>query len=654
MTLSPQQTQAIKRHLQAGLRAMYRPDPLPLAEWADRNFYLSAESSYTVGPWKSHPYQVPILNMMGNDDIRELNWRKSARVGYTKCITAAIAYFTEHKQRNQILWQPKEAAAEGFMQQHVQPTIRDVPLLRKLAPWYGKKHSDNKLDYKRFSNSRQLFVMGGAAASNYREKSVDVVYYDELSKFDGDIEGEGPPTLLGDKRLEGSAFPKSIRGSTPTLVGECQLSKAADEAEEQFQRFVPCPHCDEHQVLEWGGPDCDYGIKWDSPETVRQAYYVCKHCGAVIEQRDLAAMDAGGEYRSQTGMVTRDGLTFYRDGQQVDPPATVSVHVWAAYSPGTSWGQIAFDFLRVKGDPVKLKGWVNTTLGEPWEEAGERVEAHSLYMRREHYPEEIPQAAVVVVGGVDTQPDRLECSAWAFGPGNESWLVEHQIFYGDPNLPEVWERLTQWRHGSYQHESGARLRMAACGIDTGGHNTDAVYKYCKQHAAQRVYALKGSSTPGAPLAGRPSKNNKGKVDLFLIGTDTAKEMILGRLQIAEPGAGYVHFPVERGTDREYFEQLTGEKRVPVKRAGRIVHAFKAVRKRVEALDCYVYALAALEILNPDFEALARRLVPADDEPEPEPDTAAEPEQAARQYQQQRRARSKGRRRGKGFANSWRN
>ncbi|WP_460803430.1 phage terminase large subunit family protein [Microbulbifer agarilyticus] len=637
--LSALQTRAIKQELRAALRVLRRPEPLPMAEWADKYFYLSAESSYTQGRWKTEPFQLPVLNAMGNDDIVEVNWKKSARVGYTKCITVALAYYAEHKQRNQMLWQPSDAAAEDFMKQHAEPTIRDVPPLLKMAPWYGRKHRDNTINYKRFTNSRQWFIRGGKSAKNYREKSVDVVYYDELSSFDADIEKEGPPTVIGDKRIEGSAFPKSIRGSTPKLKGECQLSKAADEADEFFYRHVPCPHCGEHQVLEWGGPDVPYGIKWDSEETVLQAYYVCKHHGCVIEQRDLAAMDAAGEYRSQSGMVTRDGLTFTRDGKKVDPPLSVSFHIWAAYSPWTTWGKIARDFLRAKGDPIKLKGWVNTTLGEEWEEAGERVEAHHLYMRREHYPAQIPQSACVIVAGVDVQDDRLECSAWAFGGerGTESWLVEHEIFMGDPGRWELWQRLTDWRLKTFDHQSGARLRIAATAIDTGGHFTDMVYKYAKENGAQRVFAIKGSSQPGAPLVGRPSKNNKGNVNLFSIGTDTAKEMILGRLQINEPGAGYVHFPVE--IDREYCEQMTAEKRVPVRRNGRTVHTFKQMRPRNEALDCYVYALAALEILNPDFVALARRLLPAEPEPEENPNALHYPQEPEPPRPRKRRRRN---------------
>ncbi len=100
------------------------------------------------------------------------------------------------------------------MKTHVEPTIRDIPSLLALAPWYGKKHRDNTLTMKRFP----MVVASGAWAvkrQNYREKSVDVAGYDELAAFDEDIEQEGSPTFLGDKRIEGSVWPKSIRGSTP-------------------------------------------------------------------------------------------------------------------------------------------------------------------------------------------------------------------------------------------------------------------------------------------------------------------------------------------------------------------------------------------------------------------------------------------------------
>ena len=265
-TITTAQSRKLKRAIDLGLQSLKKPEPQTLAQWADQNFYLSPESSYAQGPWTSEPFQVAILNMIGNDDIIEFNWIKSARVGYTKIILCSIAYFAEHKQRNQMLWQPTDGAAEEFTKQHVDPMIRDVKPMRALAPWADTKHRDNTISYKRFSNSRQLHLKGGKAAKNYREKSVDVAYYDELSSFEPDVEKEGNPLALGDKRIEGSAHPKSVRGSTPKLKDTCLISLAASEADVFLRRYVPCPRCKEMFVLKWGGPDAEFGIKWDKDE----------------------------------------------------------------------------------------------------------------------------------------------------------------------------------------------------------------------------------------------------------------------------------------------------------------------------------------------------------------------------------------------------
>ncbi len=96
-----------------------------------------------------------------------------------------------------------------------------------------------------------MVVVSGAWAvrlQNYREKSVDVAGYDELAAFDDDIEKEGSPTFLGDKRIEGSVWPKSIRGSTPKVKGTCQIERAAKESEHFLRFHVPCPHCGKSSI----------------------------------------------------------------------------------------------------------------------------------------------------------------------------------------------------------------------------------------------------------------------------------------------------------------------------------------------------------------------------------------------------------------------
>ena len=236
MNISNSQVNRLRHFVRAGLRSLFRPEPQTAVEWADANYYLPKESAYQEGRWETLPFQRAIMNAMGSDYIREVNVVKSARVGYSKMLLGVYAYFIEHKQRNTLIWLPTDGDAENFMKTHVEPTIRDIPSLLALAPWYGKKHRDNTLTMKRFSNGRGFWCLGGKAAKNYREKSVDVAGYDELAAFDEDIEQEGSPTFLGDKRIEGSVWPKSIRGSTPKVRGTCQIERAASESP-HFMRF---------------------------------------------------------------------------------------------------------------------------------------------------------------------------------------------------------------------------------------------------------------------------------------------------------------------------------------------------------------------------------------------------------------------------------
>ncbi|WP_146640756.1 phage terminase large subunit family protein, partial [Escherichia coli] len=92
------------------LRGLLRPLPVTTVEWADQNYYLPPESSYLAGRWKTLPFQVAIMNCMGNDRIRTINLIKSARVGYTKMLMGVIGYFIEHKNRNSLLFQPTDSA----------------------------------------------------------------------------------------------------------------------------------------------------------------------------------------------------------------------------------------------------------------------------------------------------------------------------------------------------------------------------------------------------------------------------------------------------------------------------------------------------------------------------------------------------------------
>lgn len=591
----------LQQHLQRGLAAFGVPEPMTLDEWAREHFYLSAESSYVEQRWVPWGFQRAIMACISNDDIREVDLRKSARVGYTKILLAAIGYFAQHKRRNQALWQPTDDDRDEFVKTELDPMLRDVAVMESVFPAYLKRDKDNTLQAKKFLGSI-AHMKGGKAAKNYRRISVDTGYLDEYDAFDSNIEKEGDPGTLAAKRIEGATFPKLVVGTTPKLNGFSNIEKREREADIFLQRHVPCPECGEYHAITWGGKDEPHGFKWtdDDPDTVR---HLCPHCGALIDQAQYLAVADRGRYQSDDGTTCDDAGVFRNAaGEIIRPPAHVAFHVWSAYSPNVSWVGIVRDFLAAfresgEGKKEKLQAFWNTTLGEYWAEEFEKSDENELRARAEPYPlERVPMGAVLLLAGIDTQPNRLECVVWGYGRGCETWAIAQRIFFGNPDEDEVWHDLEEFLFETdFAHASGRRLRIAGAAIDTRGHNTHAVYNFCARHARRKVFAIAGRSGREKHIRDGASKVDidwKGRLRknglvLWWVGTNHAKDLIYGRLQIERPGPGYMHFSQELSD--EFFRQFTGEARTTRRTTRGDESTWTAIRKRVEAWDCTVYA-----------------------------------------------------------------
>jgi phage terminase large subunit GpA-like protein len=271
------------------------------------------------------------------------------------------------------------------------------------------------------------------------------------------------------------------------------------------------------------------------------------------------------------------------------------------------------DFLRAKGDAPLLKTFINTRLAETWDEdTGTKVDADALLDRVEPYERgQVPEPVVLVTAGVDVQDNRLAVSLWGWAAGEECWLIDHTEIWGDPTRTELWQQLQVILAGEYPRTDGKVLQVMAAAIDSGGHNTSEVYAFTRDAKRQgRLWvAIKGASTKGKPPIGRESKvdlNLKGATvklgaSVYLVGTDTLKDTIYGRMRHNEPGPGYPHFG-KAGTI-EYFQQLTAERKVTrFTRAGMPVSEYvKKPNARNEAIDTAVYAMAALHLLYRRFD-----------------------------------------------------
>ena len=133
-----------------------------------------------------------------------------------------------------------------------------------------------------------------------------------------------------------------------------------------------------------------------------------------------------------------------------------------------------------------------------------------------------------------------------------------------------------------------------------------------------VFAIKGQGgTSGDIWVTRPNRSNKGKIPLYTVRVDPAKEALYTSLQkVLEAGPGYLHFPLSvasgKELDQDYFDQLTSEvvfTRVDGRGFEKRVWQLRSEGSRNEALDTSNYADAAfygLCRMGLDLEREAKR------------------------------------------------
>jgi len=76
------------------------PKKLTLSQWADKNAYLSAESSAEGGRWRTLPYQKGIMDAITDPNVEQVTVMKSARVGYSKILNHNRVMFLKVSNSN--------------------------------------------------------------------------------------------------------------------------------------------------------------------------------------------------------------------------------------------------------------------------------------------------------------------------------------------------------------------------------------------------------------------------------------------------------------------------------------------------------------------------------------------------------------------------
>ena len=577
--------------LLACIEALQFEAELTVSEWADTHRVLSGRASSEPGPWRTDrtPYlREPMDCLSTTSPVQRVVLQFGAQLGKTESGANWLGYVIHHAPGPMLMVQPTVDMAKRLSKQRLESLITETSVLSELIAPARSRDSGNTMFSKEFPGGIMILT-GANSATGLRSSPCRYIFLDEVDAFPHDVDGEGDPVTLAERRSTTFSRRKILMTSTPTIK---DLSRIETEylLSDQRRFFVPCPCCGHPQWLQWGQ------MKWENnePET---AQYECESCRERFSEQHKTAMLARGQW-----LPTAPG----------DGGKTAGFHLSSLYSPlgWKSWPEIVEDFLKSKGDAPRLKTWVNTVLAETWEEDyAAKVGADTLLERVEFYePQVVPERAVAVTAGVDVQDNRLAVSVWAWGREEEGWLIDHQEIYGDPATPHLWKQLDELLLRPFNHEIGQPLRPDVVAIDSGGHFTAEVYQYARERQGKGVIAIKGQSQRGKPPLGKPTKvdiNWRGRAlkkgaEVFPVGGDTIKNTLFARLRHNDPGPGFLHF--HHKLDGSYFDQLTAEKQVV-----RFVKGFphrewvKKPSARNEALDCMVYAYAALHRLYQRYD-----------------------------------------------------
>jgi len=567
---------------------------LTVDQWAAKYRVLSSRGS--VEPGKYNVDRTPFLRqpmeeLSTNSSTQRVVMMFAVQLGKTETMNNWIGYCIDHAPAPMLMCQPTLQMAQRLSKQRLESMLQDTPCLAEKIPPPRSRDSGNSQLAKLFPGGI-LILTGANSASSLRSMPAKYIGLDEVDAYPGDVEGEGDPVALAEKRASNYTKKKILLTSTPTIKDFSRI-EAEYENSDQRKFYVPAPCCGAFQVLNFDQ------LKWENKD-LSTVKYECEVCKEQFDETAKTTMLRKGEWRATKPENAGKTAGFWLNG--LNSPLG-----WF------SWSEMVDEFLKAKDDPALMRTWTNTRKAETFSyEYQSKLNAESLLQIRENYlPSEIPKDVVCLCLGVDVQggmgsaTQRLEISCWGFGAdpsgiGEQMYLIDHTIIYGDPNQGEVWKGLDILLTQTFDHPDGGKLKISGCAVDSGGLATQSVYDYCTKRRGQGVIAIKGSSRSGVPIIGKGTKvdiNYSGRVRkksgiVYIINTEDIKDKIFSKIKSKEK----IHFHAE--TTEEYFKELTGEYRtLKTNKKGYPVSTYeKKPNQAVEKLDCCVYAFSMYYLL----------------------------------------------------------
>lgn len=327
--------------------------------------------------------------------VEEVVVMSSAQVGKTEILNNVVAFFIDQDPSPMLIVQPTLEMGEAWSKDRLAPMIRDTPCLRGQIQNPRARDSGNTLLHKTFPGGH-LTIAGSNSPASLASRPIRVVLQDEVDRYPASAGAEGDPCSLADKRTANFWNRKKGKFSTPTVRGVSRI-ELAYEGSDKRRYSMPCPLCGEFQFLSWSQ------VKWDD-EAIDEASYECLFCRKRWSDAQRWRAVRFGRWKATAPFSGVAGF-----------------HLSAVYSPWTRLSDLAKQWTEAQRSPELLKTFINTALGETWEEKSEKApDAHVLMERCEDFGSEVPDGVAIITAGVDVQADRIVVEVIGWGRDEES------------------------------------------------------------------------------------------------------------------------------------------------------------------------------------------------------------------------------------------
>jgi phage terminase large subunit GpA-like protein len=572
------------------------PERLKVSQSASMYVHLNNPGAYT-GPWLNSTawYMVEPMDTTVSRHYSGLIFVGPAQCGKTQALLLnVIAHHVKVDPMDILMFCPTQAAARDFSMRRIDRMHRNSPEIGRLLG--ASSDADNKFD-KMYVNGMML-TLSWPSVTEFAGRPVGIVLLTDYDRMPDDIDGEGAPYPLAQKRTttfrsfamalaESSPSrevenPKWIR-QTPHEAPPCKGILGLYNQGDRRRRYWPCPDCGSY--FEANFTMLVYERRTTNLESGETVRLQCPHCETKIhfDQRD--EMDA-------MGVWLKDGQWIDENGRVCgDEPRTSVASFWlnGVAASFVTWPKLvemylnALDVFDRTGSEEELTKFYNNDLGEPYlprSRENDRL-PEVLKSRAEKLSQrKVPANTRILFGVVDVQKNRFIAQVFGVQPGLPFDLVLIDRFDiakskrldndGDPYMVRPHTFLEDWNQITEQviaktyeldDDSGRRmsLRMTIC--DSGGREgvTTNAYNYWRSFStdetnmpyAGRFHLAKGDPTRGIPRARItfPDSNRRdkfsvarGDVPVLMFNPNELKDVLANRLMCTVPGKGMIMFP----------------------------------------------------------------------------------------------------------------